>query len=152
MKLEKVDFQIIGIKHTANFAEYPTIIPDKVQQMQRRENELSNVTTKRVIVYEPKKDRHHDTGYFYTGVIVKEENKNIPDDMEALHLAGEYAVLETIFDGNRMGEFYTKLDQWILENGYRHKQDELIIEVYEEKDGELALTIYMPFSQIIRSS
>lgn len=143
-KIVQVDFQIIGIKHVAPFADYPAIIPEKVEQMIEREKELSDVTTKRVIVYEPKEDAYHETGFFYTGVIVKEKNDVVPADMEAMHLSGEYAVLETVFDPRRMGEYYTKIDQWMVDNGYLHRGDELLIEVYEHTEEELALSIYIP--------
>jgi len=124
---------------------YPQIIPEKVQQSKLRMRELDMDKSERYIIYEPKKGEHHEDGFFITGVATESCNEQVPTDMELFHLTGCYAVLESIFDSSKMGEFYTQLDQLIDQSEYKHTQDRFIIELYKElADGSQELVIFMP--------
>ncbi|HEY4601505.1 MAG TPA: effector binding domain-containing protein [Cerasibacillus sp.] len=146
MKIIQLDLQCIGIKHTAKFDLYPSIIPEKVLQTKQRMKELGIDKKQQYIIYEPKKHDNHEVGYFFTGIALDTKDKQeIPKDMEKVLLNGTYAVFETIFDAGRMGEFYTQLDQWIYQSEYCHSQEHLIVELYKElPDGNQELTIFMP--------
>ncbi|MBS4209930.1 GyrI-like domain-containing protein [Bacillus sp. FJAT-50079] len=145
MKITHLNLKVIGQKHTAPFKSYSHIFPEKVEQTKQRMQELGIDKNQRYIIYEPQKHEKHETGFFYTGVSVDNDNVQVPNDMDLIHLYGKYAVLETIFDASRMGEYYTALDEWIYRSDYSHARDRFIIELYVEMQvGSQELIIFMP--------
>lgn len=148
MRINELDIMIIGMKYTAPFQSYPHIIPDKVEQTKQRLQEIGIDNFNRYIVYEPQKNENHTEGFFFIGVAMVNNTGMIPPDMEQVHLTGQYVVLETIFDVSKMGEYYTKIDEWIDSSEYKHSQDRFIVEMYSElQDGSQALGIYMPVTK-----
>lgn len=125
------DYKVIGIRHSGLFSEYGKIIPQAMQSLQARKNEIPGETGTEVILYEPKLGDDHIEGYFYTGYLVPESAADIPEGMEYFHLLGQYASVTG--DESRMGELYGGLDEWIRNN---HLQKDwpkaFIIEVYDK--------------------
>lgn len=149
MRIAHLDVKVAGIKHTASFDMYPQIISGKVEQTKQRMRELGMDKSERYIIYEPKRGPDHEHGFFMTGVAVEDGVGEIPVDMELIHLRGSYAVLETMFDPSRMGEYYDQLDRMIEQSDYRHALDRFIVELYKElDDGSQKLLISMPVAKV----
>lgn len=138
-------FYFIGSKHTEQFEKYPAIIPEAVKEFS--EKYPLNKDSVRAIVYEPLKGPDHKVGFFYVGVLVADENSELPEGMTFLTLEGRYASVRDKFDVTKMGVLYNGLDHWIIQNNLKRKDvlEELMLELYYPgEDGtEEDLEIFM---------
>lgn len=134
---ENRTFNIIAIKNSGRFEDYPTIIPKAEEEFKNLYKTLSNENRIRAIVYEPKKGPKHEVGYFYLGAIVNEFPTDLPEGMERIQLEGQYAYVRDEFDVTRMGELYDALARWIMNHNLERKdaQNEYMIEVYYPQDN-----------------
>ncbi|PYI56922.1 LamG-like jellyroll fold domain-containing protein [Paenibacillus flagellatus] len=145
-KVESREFTAIGIRHGGLFSEYGKIIPQAMQSLQARKDEISGRTGTKVILYEPKRGDDHIEGDFYTGYLVADSVAAIPEGMEYFHLSGRYASVAG--DESRMGELYGFLDGWIRDNKLQKDWPEaLIVEVYNQdhpSEVEICMKIRNP--------
>jgi len=125
------EYDVIGLRHSGLFSEYGKIIPQAMQSLQARKDEVPGGTGIEVILYEPKRGDDHIEGYFYTGYLVTETAADIPEGMEHFHLSGQFASVTG--DESRMGELYEFLDEWIRNNQLQKDWPKaFIIEVYDQ--------------------
>ncbi|WP_409346152.1 LamG-like jellyroll fold domain-containing protein [Paenibacillus sp. MBLB4367] len=125
------EYKVIGIRHCGLFSEYGKIVPQAVQILQARKDEIPGGTGTEVILYEPIRGGDHIEGYFYTGYLVTESAADIPEGMDYFHLSGHYASVTG--DESRMGELYGFLDGWIRNNQLQKDwPNAFIIEKYDQ--------------------
>src|SRR5690606_19664295 len=108
MKITQLDINVVGLQHRAPFELYQQMIPSKIQQTKKLMQALSMDKSERYIVYEPQKGMDHKEGSFLTGVSMEIDDSQVPADMEAIHVSGDYATYRTIFIPSRMREFYSR--------------------------------------------
>jgi hypothetical protein len=132
------EYKVIGIRHSGLFSEYGKIIPQAMQSLRDREEEIPGRTSTEVILYEPIRGKDHIEGCFYTGYLVTESVADIPEGMDYFHLSGHYASVTG--DESRMGELYGFLDGWIRNNQLQKDwPNAFIIEVYDQDLNEVEI-------------
>ncbi|MUK88565.1 hypothetical protein GMD78_09200 [Ornithinibacillus sp. L9] len=142
------NFQVVGIKFTGRFKEYPSLIPKANASFKERYQAFKGESEfTRAIVYEPMKSQDHEVGFFYIGALVDEPVQNLPDDMENISMEGDYVFLRHPFDVSKMGEFYTALDNWMIENGKSFTEDFLVELYYPNANSVEDLEVYMPYKK-----
>jgi predicted transcriptional regulator YdeE len=143
-KLVTKEFKVVGIENKGPFQDYAEIVPQAAQHFLQSANEIPNSTGIEATVYEPPKQANQLEGTFYVGILVDEQVQPVPEGMVFKHIQHTYAVIKGKV--TEMGNLYSKLDQWIVEQSYqRATPEEYIIEVYHsvEQDTEI-VEVYMP--------
>lgn len=145
--------ELIGKKYTGKFEEYPTIIPTAIDDFKSEFTRLfGDSQFTRTIVYEPWRGPNHSEGYFYVGALVNGSEQQTTGGLEHLKFNGEFASLSTHFDVNRMGEYYSALDNWIAAEKDVFDLEHYLIEIYHPSDdGKQQLEIYMKINTVKES-
>ncbi|WP_423410220.1 GyrI-like domain-containing protein [Heyndrickxia sp. MSNUG] len=143
-KVVTKDFKIIGMKHKGYFNDYGETVPKAAQQFLEYAKDIPNNTGLEVTVYEPPKQPTQLEGIFLVGMLVNEHNDFVPEGMEYMHIQHSYAVIKG--KGTEMGNLYSVLDKWILEQSYdRATPEQYIIEVYHPVQDDVEdVEVYIP--------
>lgn len=139
------DLKIIGSRFTRRFEEFPVLITELSKTFSEQYSKVFNDPDfLRTVIYEPKKDDTQESGDFYIGAVVDQVPEQVPNDMEVLHLQGEYAFLRDSLDFSKMGDYYNTLVNWVRESDLELHPTEHIIEIYHSSKtnaGELEINL-----------
>ncbi|MEH7884272.1 GyrI-like domain-containing protein [Bacillus sp. JJ1609] len=138
------EFKVVGMKHKGFFKDYGDIVPKAAQRFLEHAMVISNSTGLEVTVYEPPKEQSQLEGTFYVGVLVNDQTDSVPEGTDYLHIQHSYGVIKGKV--TEMGNLYSELDKWILEQSYdRATPEQYIIEVYYPvKDDVEDVEVYIP--------
>lgn len=141
-KVQKV-FKVMAMKGSGEFENFGTEVPKMAQLFLTRKNEIQNVTSIEVALFEPKRDVNHEKGFYYVGLLLSETPEVVPSRMEFLEESREYVTVR----GNmrEVGKLHQHLSQWSEENGHIKDSESLIVETYHPlPNGEEEIEIYLP--------
>lgn len=143
------DFNVVGIKNKGLFKDYAELVPKAAQQLLARANNIPNSTGIEISIYEPPKQQNQLEGTFYVGLLVKDAIESIPEGMEYIHIQQCYATIKGKV--TEMGNLYSKLDKWIVEQGYEHETPEhYIIEVYYPVENDIEdVEVHIPIKNVV---
>ncbi|MBB3072841.1 putative transcriptional regulator YdeE [Paenibacillus baekrokdamisoli] len=139
------EFLAVGTRHTCPSNKNPIEIPNAIEQLKKRLNEIPNRTGKGLIMFEPTESDEIPT-WFVTAEV--SELGDIPKDMVVQKIPEQmYATYKHKGSATKFGETYSILHSWILENGdydhgYMVEQQDDGFDVFS---NDFTADVYAPF-------
>lgn len=140
------EFLAIGTKHSCPTEKNPVEIPKAIDDLKRRLEEIPHRTGKGFIIHVPQESDESPT--WYVTAEVSELTDIVPDHMVALTIPEQRYVTHT-HNGSaiQLGQTYSLLHTWILENGdYDHGfMVERQSEDFKIFSSDYSAEVYVPF-------
>lgn len=143
------EFKVVGIKNKGVLKDYAELVPEAAQKLLARAINLPNSTGVEITIYEPPKKKDQLEGIFYVGLLVTDAIESLPEGMEYIHIHQRFATIKGKV--TEMGNLYSNLDKWIVEQGYEHETPEHnMIEVYYPVENDFEdVEVHIPIKNVI---
>lgn len=138
------EFKAVVMKNKGMYSDFAELVPQAAQRFLEQAKNIQDCTGTEVSFYESPKNQTQLEGAFYVGLLVSDQSGPLPEGMEYIGIQHTFAVIKG--KETEMGNLYSKLDNWIVEQCYKHDTaDHLIVEVYNPVENDIEdVEVFIP--------
>ncbi len=141
-KSVKQNFKVVALKGNGAYAHLGEEVPLLAKQLLSRSNEIEDHLGVEIALFEPKRNRAHQEGEYFVGLIVNKRLKEVPTGMDFIEMDQQYITARGKISS--ISTLHSDLIKWADEQGYKRNLDSYIVETYHPKADEEEVQIYLP--------
>lgn len=110
-------------RYSGNYDEFPGVISRSMRNFKSSFKDFPNNAVLTLAIEPYKGHKGQKNGFFYVGIRFFEMPNSVPQEMDMIHLEGDYVYVRDHLNMAKLHTYFRSLEKWIAENSHHHRKD-----------------------------